>query len=409
MLGRDQVTLRLVLLLGTISLIGCSVFDDLKSMKKNMGELKGKMESDVGHLAKRADDLEREMAFKESSAMFNYFMELLFGERDREARTATGMPETAMLLYAEGAVRALLFQFWKGDYFEAFENELDQRFELSMAMVFARINDYIPRDFNISPPAVDWSELKVYPDRSYKALASFAARMDQVQPTYVKALQRHGLPNLSMYEVLVLALRDRELVSQVSPLPRTKAKILEWKNEAVYLLQLRHNYLPMMVMSRMTDFNDLTNFQRWWMKWTTKKVDLNSYSPAQLREWTAWLNSARETRQRLREIGIEPKYNKILGEILRSIDFGQEKILTKKAVTEAEKLQVDFAEAFTAITSDLESQPAESFRERMAGWFLGWGLDQQRSPSEDVPIVAEDTVVSPYLNVRDPKIREKLF
>ncbi len=225
-------------------------------------------------------------------------------------------------------------------------------------MMFTRLNKYIPRDFSVDV---------MMPDRAYKGLGSFAARMEQMQPTYVEALKKRGLPqNLSLYEMLALALKDRDLPDQIGLLPKTKAKILQWKQEAIYLLQIRHNYLPMLVLARMTDIQDRGDFRRALMAIRGQAVELDSADPSkavsyeQLREWTYWLNQAVETRARLRALGIEPKYNKVMGTMLRAPNFGQDALLAPTpvgqpavAMTPRRKALVDFAKAYRQVVEEM--------------------------------------------------------
>lgn len=334
---------------------GCSVIKDSKDMKNTLQELKGKGD----HIAKRADDLEREMKFKESTAMFAFAIEYLFGENGKAGQNPeSGVVnvETAMVEYAEIAIRSLMFQFWKGDFYEYSERSLDVEFTTAAAMFYTRIAQYIPRDFDINV---------LMPDRKFKALASLGARMEQIQPAYADALKKRRLPqNLSLYEVTAMALKDRDLPQQVGLLPMTKAKILQWAPEAVYLLQVRHNYLPMLALSRMTDLGDRGDMKRAWMAIRGQKIDLNSTNPGkivtfeQLREWTYWLNQAIETRARLRALGIEPKYNSAIGTMLRAPDFGQAALLAStdaqvRAMDARQKMVYDFAKAYVQVVQEM--------------------------------------------------------
>ncbi len=326
---------------------GCQVMEDSKAMRKTLEELKAKGD----HIAKRADDLEREMKFKESTSMFEKSMAELFGENGYE------ITETNMLNKAETAMRSMLLQFWKGDFFEYSVESLDAEFQLAMSNNFSRVADYVPRDYDVNV---------FMPTRAYKGIAALAARMEQMQPSFVESLRKRGLPdNLSVYEVVAQALQDRDAVTQTGLLPKTKNEILKWKGEAVYLLQMRHNYLPMMVLSRASSFGGQGNLGRVTKSFTGQVVNLNdpdpakSASPAQLKEWTHWLKLAQETRARLRAIGIEPKYNAVFGAMLRTPDFGQKQLLAlppAEVNTDLKRLQVEFARAYTQV---IEEMPAK--------------------------------------------------
>ncbi len=345
-----------------VGLSGCGVIKDAKEMKATMKELR-----DTGtHISKRTDDLEREMKFKESSGEFTRYTDRVFGENGQGVESGESHstnPETEMLKDAESTVRALMFQFWKGDYNEGAVESLDKDAEISTLMFFTRIKKYVPEsgDLNLSLRNA-W-----IPDRGYKGLASLAARLEQMQDSYSKALAVKGLPaNLSFYEMIMEALRNRDAVVQGGLLPKTKSRILQWKKEAVFTIQLRHNYLPMMVLSRVSDFADRGDFRRGWMAFVRdSRFNINdpdpskSISNALLQETTVWLNNALETRARLRAIGIEPKYNHMFGKILKSVNFNQDKILARQYPTSGDagrdKLIYDFAAAYQKVVSEMPS------------------------------------------------------
>ena len=114
------------------------------------------------------------------------------------------------------------------------------------------------------------------------------------------------------------------------------------------MMQLRHNYLPMMVAASLTDFKDRGLFGREEMWRAGVKVNLSRFNAEQLREWSRWLKAARQTREELRRMDIEPEYNKDFAQILQNIDFGQKAVLELPAaqLTGLQKLQREFAELY---------------------------------------------------------------
>ncbi len=364
-----------------VFLSGCQVLDDSKAMRKTLEELKGKGD----HIADRADGLEQKMKEKESTAFFAAAIQLLFGENGSNGLngpTDDKNVETEMLNFAETAVRAMFFQFWNGNYKEHSLETFDDYFEKSVMNMFTRLRGHM----------AGYKVDVMMPDRHYKGVASFAARMDQMQNTYVAALKARGLPeNLSLYEVIMQALENRNQVQQVGLLPRTKARVLQWNGEAVYLMQLRHNYLPMLVISRMTDISDRGDVRRAIMAIRGQKIDLASQDPyrqitnEKLREWTHWLKLAQETRVRLRAMGIAPEYNSVMGTILRAPDFGQTALLALPPVEirdERKRLEVEFAKAYVQVVNEMPNmipampsmtdikEGAKSFVPDLSNWKL---------------------------------------
>ncbi len=331
--------------------------ENSEDMKRDSSEIKANTErmnstSDViqkysRHLAKRTDDLENELTNKESYAMTLANLDYLFGkgeiQRGQEAHLSV---DSDLLLFASAAMQSMYFQYWKGDFNEGIE-VLDRRIELAADILFTRAVKHIPRDFQVD---------SLNPNRSFKAIASLGARMQDVRPEFTEHLVRAGLEPFSFYDLVITALENRNQTSRSERLPRSIAKILHWKQEAIYMLQLRHNYLPMVVVGRMTDIMERNIIGKFWMLWFKQNVDLHLYDVEQLREWTKWLRQALQTRLHLREVGIEPEYNWSIHKILQRIDFNQAKILANSTALlngkDFEKKQ--FAEAFEAIKADYD-------------------------------------------------------
>lgn len=318
------------------------------SLKKNMDEMKDStvhMKDQTDRLAKTSDGLahrtnalETELTEKETYAMFVLNIQKLFGEDDEVGQWNQ---EPSMLLYAGAAVRSMRFQFWKGDGSESLKT-LDDRFEESAKIFFTRTVQYIPRDFEVNV---------LNPSRAYKAVASLGTQLDEVRPEYVASLQQAGLSHLSLYDVIVDSLRHQNVTAaRTETLPQTAAMVLQWKQEAIHFLQLRHNYFPMMVLTRMTDFPDLWAFPgRFMMTLQGRTVDLSKFDTEQLREWTSWLNKAEQTRLDLQSIGVTPVYNHMFLNLVKSVQFaGQEQLLAASPATLSplQKMQREFVRAY---------------------------------------------------------------
>lgn len=339
----------------TAALSACSVIEDSKEMKDTLGDLNRKGDQ----LAKRISDVEVEATFERSYTKFIEETERLFGENEKgRDSTADRGYDPDMVVYAKAAIQSLLFQFWKGDYSDTVA-ALDDRFTLHVDVFFARVNKHIPRDFGVNV---------MFPDRSYKGVGTLGAFLETVRPEYSEAVARAGLPPMSLYDVVVRALKGRDGNLSEGVLPQTHAKVLEWQQEAVYVLQLRQNFLPMLVLARMTDLQDrsdmglFTKSKLGMMVWG-HTVNLDHTNPQlrisneQLLLWTEWLNNAAKTRQDLREAGFKPEFNTTMGKLLRAVDFGQKKILSQDAAAVAAsrrgRIVRDFAEAYERVVREM--------------------------------------------------------
>lgn len=302
------------------------------------------IEGESQHLAKRTNDLEAELTKKESFAMFVARTQDLFGESLQKSPS-----ESDMLFYAGAAVESLLYQYWKGDYDEDLL-ELDLRYKFAAEILFVKTMRYIPRDFD-----VDVTPANAGP---YEGIASFGGKLDRMTDNFRANLRKHHLPETSLYDLIVTALQNRNKVERKERFPRATDMILQYRREAIYMLQLRHNYLPMMVVGRITDLQDRGLFGRAMMSWfgrgTGVDLDQAQFSPAELQEWTQWLNNAMATRTALHDMGIEPEYNSKFVAILKQIDFGQKALLSADpaSLTPLRRLQRDFAQAFVTVVND---------------------------------------------------------
>lgn len=346
--GKVKATMKaIVYVLLAVGVFGaCSIKEAADHMKEQTDRLKDNSD----HLAKRTSDLENELTFDRSFHSFKDVAELLFGENGKggsEVSTSAVGTQTAadvniepdLVLYATAAIKSLLFQFWKGDFHDSL-SALDDRYELSADIFFVRLSKYIPRDLEVD---------RWMPDRPYKAIAALGARLDEVRPEYLAALSRQGLSNLSFYDVIMTALKNRSAYTREEILPKTTAKILQWEQEAIYVMQLRHNFLPLMALTRASDMQDRGDFGKAVMMVTGQKIDLSEKNPEQLREWTRWLRKALQTRADLKAAGIEPKSNAVMRMLLKSADFSSE---SKDLSLLKRPLVKEFKEAYGQILSE---------------------------------------------------------
>jgi len=319
-----------------------------KEMDKNTKELMGTSEA----LREMTAALESELTYKESHDQMMKHMDWLFMETHHKSHRGLlqslwellfGLNEDPDLFIAGGGtILSMHFQFWKGLDGEDVA-ELDKRLELGSEVLFDRLFKHIPRHAQVDV---------LRPGTSYKGVAALGAKLELIDERYERGLKRRELPRLTYYDFIVMALRNRDALHRSELFPRTVAKILQWEHEAVYLLQLRHNILPVMVMARTTDFQDRKDLSRAWMWWRGQKIDVSGANPEALKEWTSWLKKASQTRKDLRLMGIEPQYNRVLNDLVAGIDFGQKEILGRSPRNARERLLRDFAAAYVQAVNE---------------------------------------------------------
>lgn len=321
---------RLLGLTLALSVAGCGVNSAIKSteeLRDNSRDLK----INSGQLAKRTDDLEHEATFDRSAFNIVQNLRWLFGIEEAVGKAWTypnGEPD--YMGHAGFTIESFWFQFWKGDYREDM-NDLDVRFEVSSRLFLTFLKTHVPYSQRVDTMLIN---------RSWKGAAALGASLDYVNARFAEALQRANIPQFSYYDVIMAALKPEGTDRLQAMLPKTMHRIRVYKQEAEYLIQLRHNFLPLMVVSFLTDFKDRWLIGRALMylkdnsrvgqtlKWIMgpERFDVERFHTDQFAEWTEWLNKARATREDLRtKVGVAPKYNRVLLGVASNVDFDQEK------------------------------------------------------------------------------------
>jgi hypothetical protein len=321
--------------------------NEIKDVSKHMSKTTDDVDQISKHLSQTTDYVYSDLTYQESYDMFLKNMRLLYGEEPTTPAEASLNPQSDMLLYAGAGIESLYFQCWESS-FEL--SELDARFKLGIEMLFVKALQHIPRDFTVDI---------LKPDRSYEAIASLGVKLDRLRATYATSLQQRGLPEISLYSVLMTALADRNQIARTEQFPQATTMALQYPREITYMMQLRHNYFPLMVVARMTNLQDLGTVGLLGMRQglsSSDAVNFDKLNPSseELKEWTLWLNQAMETRASLRKMGIAPQYNRSFADIVANVDFGQTQILAMPLAqqTDMQKLRYAFAQAYMAVVND---------------------------------------------------------
>lgn len=341
-----------------VALTGCEIKKTADDMKRTTR----RVEDSSKHLEKRTDDLHNDMTYKESDETMTKRLAMIFGDT---AEDNVGVLQNAwsyffglsnepdLFKFAGVTMLSMHWQFWKGDYNDNMK-ELDSRMYWAVESLFLGTFKHTPRDGDVDV----WR-----PDRSFRGVAALGSKLDMVSDRMHDVLSARGMPDSVFYDMIVRALRTRGSIGRDEQFPRAVDKVQQWEKEATYMLQLRHNIYPVMVVTRISDFVEKGDFRRLLMAkfgYRAKASDIAALNPATLRELTLWLDKASATRQHLREAGIEPKYNSMLAKVVAGVDFGQKQILAS-AISDTDergKLLYKFAQAYDRVAK--ESAPAIS-------------------------------------------------
>lgn len=342
-----------------LTLSACGLKQTADEMKSSTDEIRDnsrqmpQMREDTGHLAKRTDDLEYEGTYDRTTTVMQENMSQLWRENLPLGKSYV-LPngESDQLVYAGVTVKSMWFQFWKGDYRETIA-DLDQRLDEGTRILFTRAMTHTPADGHVG------GLLGYVPDYSWTGVAALGASLDYVSDRYKEAALKAGIKNYTYYDVVMQALRIRNGSTEATPFPRTVKRLRSYGKIVEYMVQLRHNFLPVMVACFLTDFKDQWMPGRAISTFWGQKASLAHVDSAQLEEWTMWLRNAKQTRMDLRAAGIEPKFNPLLRRMLKNVDFGQARLLAQPfdRLGPVERAQAEFAAAYADVTLDDPPEP----------------------------------------------------
>jgi hypothetical protein len=372
-------TVREMLLVCTLLTFvsACSLEKDTKDMKKTTEDMKkstDEMKKSTDEMKKSTDELkvttlhmdETEDSIANSTSVLlhdammlgtddklNNYLNVLYGNSDSDKKDHGNSDEIADMKAAEGAIGAMYFQRWTGSGDTKTLVDLDVMFYLHLKTLLGRVHDHKPFEPNYNPA--------ISPDAFWIGDASLGAFLDFQMDDYTAALEQHDLKNFSLYDVMVESLRNRAKTKRTERLKQAAKAILYFQPESIYLMQLRHNYLPMMVVGEMTKFQKDNLFGRLWdmlfgmsqsITLPTAGDDGNSKNVVQLARWSIFLKGALQTRLDLTAMGINPVYNNQFAVAVGAVNFNQDQILAQPLSTlsdEGQRALHDFTQLYTQV------------------------------------------------------------
>ena len=207
---------------------------------------------------------------------------------------------------------AFEFQLWT-DFANDDEAKLQQLYVDSVTEYFRVISQYIHPDYNPSPTSND---------NRMKNLYALAVTMHQVNPN-----ETWIVPNqtaLNMLDLVKNSLAAKELGESGKTLPAYQVEVLNHphEEEAVYMLQLRANFLPAMTLA------NISKLQKGGLtaKWAEAKMylkawdaDISNANLESLEEFRAWMAEANATATFLKGIGQSAKLDTTVQKIFRNM------------------------------------------------------------------------------------------
>lgn len=193
------------------------------------------------------------------------------------------------------------FQHWQGD-FEDTQRRREYLMSKAIELFFAEIDDLIEDSHPVSI-------LNIMSDayQNWLVLSVMSLAMDKIHPNQEFLSEKLGFKKYSVLSMLEEGLARKAEAEAGKPVPEFVRFVLEREQEAIYMLQLRHNFVPLLVLGNMTDFEEgLFPKLKRFFPWT---LDLTNANEMKRQFWIRWLQKSESTRAFLQSINVPLKKN----------------------------------------------------------------------------------------------------
>jgi|GEM_PF-6867270 len=312
------------LLVLTLGLIHCSAMDDVKDTKKTTESLDNKTSTLLDTTTDLRDKSKKDISNERVNARLDDL--------------AKANDDITRIIKATELCKSFVFQQWSGRSTETAEMKMDL-YEDAMFSLMPRMAALIRKNYDLNvmntiappnaPPVTTpsgvlqnaggmISSMVGAPDDNFRNLASIASVMELIERDQRLASLKTGVPAESVYSLVVKGLQYKSIYNRdPSQVPAYAEQVLIYEREAVYLLQLRHNYLPIMVLSRLGNFasTDTQEAKAYLKAWSGGQLDADQLDNAAKIEkhGVFWLQEALETQRILKTVlHYDLKFNNVL-------------------------------------------------------------------------------------------------
>ena len=290
----------------TLGLLGCEALDNMDQMKKRTESL----EKRTAHVEDRSEDIYvdgREGFFGDKAPIF---MKNLRSHRWIHDK----------LFDAADYVFSFEFQHW-GNHWGDDEVMREVLIDKGLKAFFVQTHDmfnYATRTpfgytFSVNP--------LLPPNNTWRSLAALSYAIGLNDELHVKnGLERNFKP-LSFYDLITMALRMKYKPQKGEKIPAWTKKVYRFEENATHLLQLRHNFLALMVLGHVDNF-DKNPIAQARMKWMCWEFPFDSYNDTVLEDLIAYLRESEETRVFLRSVmGLEVEWYETMKQVYSNVIF----------------------------------------------------------------------------------------
>lgn len=297
--------MRFVLGCFCLTLISCSMASDVHDTDQTSHDIKS-ISQDLDNNSK---DLKNDSHYiaDGTGKIYNGGLKDLSYERPEERlnelKNDTG--NTDKIRDATALCQSFAFQQWTGTGDDTIAKK-QQLYAKAMESFFAMFDSLINHNYQVDTSI---GPIPGPPDSRWLTLAAVGVAMSVIDPDQQAASDANHIDADSIYSLIVKGLGMKAAVNAGKTIPDYAKQVLDWEDEAVFLLQLRHNFFPAMVLSRFSDF--ASGFDK---EAAGVLLGINVTLPPNASkiqdQGIFWLQESQETQRTLVKLGYPLQFNK---------------------------------------------------------------------------------------------------
>jgi len=296
--------LQIFLVSAVVLLAGCSFKKNMEDTKNNAEEMKG-----ISKSLKTSQEYLTIMARSGSAGAFSVEQ----FRKIKEANTVSEKLAEATVYFA-----GMEYQYWVG-WGQDTQALRESMWAKNLEMFFVQTDQLVKNSY---PFAGTWWSLGYKPDPKMETLGVIAISMSKLAEEQHRMTQRTGIKSVSAYDMIKEGLKYKADYDAGKPIPEWAKVVVKKQKTAIYLLQLRHNFFPLLVLAQMSALKDNPKLFVLKSMVFDFEIDLNNYDRAELDSFSEMLAKGQDAHDYItRELCIPAKYIKLTRHLYRSAEF----------------------------------------------------------------------------------------
>lgn len=326
--------LNLLILLVAVLVTGCSLKKDMEDTKSTTKDMK-----EISQSIKTSQEYLTILARAGSTGAFSI-------EQFERVKHADKLADKLELTSAYFA--GMEYQYWLA-WGQDTQELRESMWAKSVELFFAQIEGLVNDDFPVNG---SWWSLGYSFDSDLETLGLISVAMSKISVEQSRMTKKFGVKSYSAYDLLKEGLQYKEAYDAGKPVPEWAVNVLRKRKIAIYLMQLRHNFYPLIVLSQMTNVEDSP---KWFLAKSLVQdfnVDLENFDKAELDYYVELLKKGLDARLFLeRVLCIKPQFTKLTQHFYKSMLLQMGPSLSAKTFAQtlekATLVQLNFVDAIS--------------------------------------------------------------